>query len=270
MRCHYLSDLHLESQAFDLALPKGDVLIIAGDLCHARCLGPERRDRYSAEQRERVLRFVDRAVANFPHVLLIAGNHDHYDGVFEETTSLLRQYLPGVTVLDNEAVVLDGVRFLGSTLWTDFSGQSEAELTAIRKGMGEYFFVKMRSGGPDQPPAKLKPIDTHRANEKAWHWLRQALTADPKQSTVVITHHAPSHLGLNPRFAGTHLDPAYASDFNEEIERFNNIATWIHGHTHIARTYIVGRTAIRSNALGFAAKGGAAPAFSVKTHFDIG
>lgn len=37
MRCHYLSDLHLEAQDFGTALPKGEVLIIAGDLCHARC-----------------------------------------------------------------------------------------------------------------------------------------------------------------------------------------------------------------------------------------
>jgi hypothetical protein len=45
MRCHYLSDLHLESQPFQQALSGGDVLIIAGDLCHARCLDPERTDR---------------------------------------------------------------------------------------------------------------------------------------------------------------------------------------------------------------------------------
>lgn len=32
MRCHYLSDLHLESQDFISALPKGVVLIVAGDL----------------------------------------------------------------------------------------------------------------------------------------------------------------------------------------------------------------------------------------------
>ena len=58
MRCYYLSDLHMEAQTFDLVLLQGDVLIIAGDLCHARCLDTERRDRYSVEQRECVLRFV--------------------------------------------------------------------------------------------------------------------------------------------------------------------------------------------------------------------
>ena len=65
MRCHYISDLHLEFQDFQWKLPKGDVLIIAGDLCHARCLDPARRDKYSIDQRARVMRFAESAVANF-------------------------------------------------------------------------------------------------------------------------------------------------------------------------------------------------------------
>lgn len=45
---------------------------------------------------------------------------------------------------------------------------------------------------------------------------------------------------------------------------------WVRGHTHIARTYRVGNTVVRSNAIGLAAKGGVAPGFSVKAYFEIG
>lgn len=270
MRCHYLSDLHLEAQPFGMALPKGDVLIIAGDLCHARCLDPTRTDRYSVEQRGRAMRLVEEGVRKFAHVLLIAGNHEHYDGVFEDTTELLRRHLSGVTVLDNEAVAIDGVRFFGTTLWTDLSQQGEAEITAIRKGMGEYFFVKAQSGDPDQQLARLKPADTHKAHETAWVRLRETVTAAPHRPTVVITHHAPSRLGLNPRFLGSPLDVAYASSLDDQIAAFENVPVWVHGHTHIAKTYRIGNTVVRSNALGFVAKGGPALGFSVKAHFDIG
>lgn len=116
MRCHYLSDLHLEAQPFGMALPGGDVLILAGDLCHARCLDPASTDRYSIEQRDRTMRVIDEAVGKFARVLLIAGNHEHYDGVFEDTAGLMRRHLPGVTVLDNEAAEIDGIRFWGATL----------------------------------------------------------------------------------------------------------------------------------------------------------
>ena len=78
MRCHYMSDLHLETQEFRGSLPKGDVLIIAGDLCHARCLDPLLIDKYSTDQRGRVHCFIDIALANFGHVLVVPGNHDHY------------------------------------------------------------------------------------------------------------------------------------------------------------------------------------------------
>lgn len=269
MRCHYLSDLHLEAQQFGMALPKGDVLIIAGDLCHARCLDPARTAPYSIEQRGRVMRVIDEAIRKFRHVLFIAGNHEHYDGVFGDTASLLKQHLPGVAVLDNEAIDIEGVRFYGSTLWTDLSQQTEEHVTAIRKGMGEYFFVKTRGGGLDQPLAKLRPDDTHRAYEAAWKRLRQVVTSEPHRPTVVITHHAPSRLGLNPRFPDSPLNPAYASNLDDQIAAFENVPVWVHGHTHIAKTYRIGKTVVRSNALGFAAKGGAAPGFSVKAHFDI-
>ncbi len=269
MRCHYISDLHLESQAFETPLPGGDVLIIAGDLCHARCLDPARTDKYSVDQRDRVTRFIDRAGAKFLHVLLIAGNHEHYDGVFEDTIALMRCHLPGVTVLDNEAVELGGVRFFGSTLWSDFEGRSEAAMNAVRRRMGEFFFVKIRAGSIDGPPAKFRPEDALRAHDKAWAALREAVTASDGKTTVVVTHHAPSRLGLNPAFCGNGLDGAYASNLDAEIAALKTVPVWVHGHTHIARTYKIGQTVVRSNALGFAAKGQGEPGFSVKAHFDI-
>lgn len=269
MRCHYVSDLHLESQAFETSMPGGDVLIIAGDLCHARCLDPARVDRYSVEQRGRVLRFIEEAVGNFRRILLIAGNHEHYDGVFEDTTDLLHSHLPGVTVLDNEVIEIEGVRFFGGTLWTNFDDRSIEAMNAVRRRMGEFFFVKTRAGREDGALAKFQPEDALREHDKGWAALREAVTASGGKKTVVITHHTPSHLGLNPRFAGNGLDPAYASCLDVELAKFRDVPVWVHGHTHIAKTYRIGSTVIRSNALGFAAKGQGAPGFSSKAHFDI-
>ena len=100
MRCYYLSDLHLETQDLHVPLPSGDVLIVAGDLCHATRLDPQRTDKYSVDQRSRVMRFVDAAQQNFAHTLFVPGNHDHYDGVFDATVNVLKRYLPGVAVLE--------------------------------------------------------------------------------------------------------------------------------------------------------------------------
>ncbi|MBU6379319.1 MAG: metallophosphoesterase [Gammaproteobacteria bacterium] len=267
MRCHYLSDLHLESQAFDATLPNGDVLLVAGDLCHARCLGPARQDRYSIEQRDRVMRFLDQARARFAHVLVIAGNHEPYDGVLEDTMGLMRRQLDGIRVLDNEMVELEGTMVFGTTLWTDFEGRSPAAMDAVRRRMGEFFFVKTRRA--DGTLAKFRPEDALAAHDAAMAALRAAVATAAGKPMIVVTHHAPSRLGLNPRFAGNGLDGAYASNLDDVIGALGSIRVWVHGHTHIARTYRIGSTSVCSNALGFASKGQGARGFSVDASFTI-
>lgn len=270
MRCTYLSDLHFESEEFLPRFRGGDVVIVAGDLCHARCLDPERTDKYSVAQRTRVLRFVEAARGKFTRVLLIAGNHEHYDGVFQDTHGFLRQHLPGVTVLENECVEIDGRRFFGSTLWSDFAGRSAAVLATIRRRMGEYFFVKMRAAGSGIAGAsKFRPEDALAAHDIALAALRASLAVGASKKTIVITHHAPSRLGANPVALGNGLDGAYFSELDREIGLFDRVPVWVHGHTHVARSYRIGATVVRSNARGFASKVGASPGFTELACFDV-
>lgn len=266
MRCHYLSDLHLESQDFPYRLPKGEVLIIAGDLCHASCLSSERKDPYAIAQRDRALRFADAARRQFTQVLMIAGNHDHYDGVFEETLPALRHALPGITVLDDEVAEIAGVRFFGSTLWSDFERRLPESLEKCRRGAGEFFFVKTRDGDKLR---RFQPIDAARAHDRALAALDAAASAAAGKPLVVISHHAPSRKGLNPRFSGNGLDGAYASDLDERIEKLGTIAAWVHGHTHIKLTYRIGEITVRANCRGFEKQGGAVEGFSVDEAFEI-
>lgn len=268
MRCNFLSDLHLEAQSIEASLAGGDVLIVAGDLCQAKCLDASRSDRYAIEQRSRVLRFVEQAAARYAHILLIAGNHEHYDGVFEETVPLLRRHLPMVTVLDDEATEIGGMRFFGSTLWTDFEGRSQVSLDGVRRRMGEYFFVKTLNPS-DGTMTKFQPERALQAHDAALAALRRELDRPVPSPLVVVTHHAPSLLGLDRKHAGNGLDGAYASRLDAVIESLANVPVWVHGHTHVARSYRIGTTMVRSNALGFASRGHAAPGFSMKAAFDV-
>lgn len=270
MRCHYMSDLHLEAQEFRHNLPRGDVLIIAGDLCHASALDPARTDLYRVRQRDRVMRFVDVATDAFAHVLLVPGNHEHHDGVFEDTLLLLRRHLPCVTVLDNDAIDIGGVRFFGSTLWTDLAGRNEAATETIRRGMGEYFFTKTRRADENGENAivKLRPTDTLAAHDSALAALRkQAMeTAGPM---VVISHHAPSPQGLNPQHKGNGLDGAFASDMENIVDGLQQTPFWIHGHTHIRKRYRIGSTTLLANCRGFDGKDLSARKFSPDCYFDL-
>ena len=275
MRCHYLSDLHLETQDFTWRLPHGDILIVAGDLGNASCLAPARLDLYSVRQRDRIRRFADAAVANFAHVLLVAGNHDHYGQTLDETIELLRSELPGVTVLDDEAIEIGGVQFFGTTLWSDFEGRSEACMDGLRRRVGDYFFIKTAMSGEGSLAdgavrlAKFRPEDALAAFDRAMAALGSHLARSAARRTVVVSHHAPSRHGCNPLHAGNGLDGAYASDLDGFIAALDTVPVWVHGHTHIQRTYRIGATDVRTNCRGFDGRDGAARRFSPNSWFEV-
>lgn len=259
-----MSDLHLETQDYRWPLPAGDVLIIAGDLCHAHCLDAPADDRAALKQRDRVLRFAEAVRPRFAHVLLVIGNHEHYEGTFANTAQRLRAGLPGFTLLDDETIEIDNVRFFGGTLWTDFHGRTK--LDAVRRRCGDFFFVKVRA--LDGSSRKFRPEDAVAQFDATREALRASLAQAAGKRTIVITHHAPSRKGLNPHHAGDDLDAAYASDLDAWIETLENVPAWIHGHTHMRRVYRIGATQVRTDACGFAGEL-SARGFTGQSAFDI-
>jgi Icc-related predicted phosphoesterase len=260
-----MSDLHLETQDYRWQLPGGDVLIIAGDLCHAHCFEAGPDDPAALKQRDRVLRLADEIRARFAHVLLVIGNHDHYEGVFSETATRLRAGLPGFTVLDDDTIEIDGVRFFGGTLWADFEGRTK--LDAVRRRCGEFFFVKVREA--DGSTRKFRPEDALAAFDAARAALTASLAAASGRRTIVITHHAPSRQGLDPFHAGSDLDGAYASDLDDWIAGLANVPVWVHGHTHIRRLYRIGAMLVRTDARGFDGRDRSSRGFTGQSSFDL-
>jgi Icc-related predicted phosphoesterase len=270
LRFHYLSDLHLESQDAPDALPEGEVLIVAGDLCHARCLAAAADDGYAQVQRDRVLRFFERANRNFGKIIMVMGNHDHYDGVFEDSAAQFRRHLDGITVLDNEAITIGDVRLFGTTLWSDFEGGNADAMKRASKGCGEFFFVKKRvlDEAGAETLARFRPADALIAHQHALDALEIFIAEPAPGRKVVVSHHAPSRKGLNPLHQGNGLDGAYASTLDGLIER-SGVSEWVHGHTHIRRIYRIGDTQMRVNCRGFADRDPGARQFRADTHFDI-
>jgi predicted phosphohydrolase len=116
VKINILSDLHLGFGAFDRSVNDSDVVILAGDISRPR------------EAAGWAMRF-DKPV------LYVLGNHEFYGSSIDGAASELKQLCARthVQVLDNTEVVIGGVRFLGTTLWTDFSlfGQGAQKATAM-------------------------------------------------------------------------------------------------------------------------------------------
>ena len=130
MEVYFGSDLHLECEktaTSKLELPTGDVLILAGDIYLP----------WSKDKQEKALfqEFFKRASANFREVIVIAGNHEPWRGIFVDTFSRMRSQLEhfgNVRVLQNSSYQVDNVAFWGSTFWTDCRGGNPEVMWDVR------------------------------------------------------------------------------------------------------------------------------------------
>jgi predicted phosphodiesterase len=264
-----LSDLHLESNPHfkPQPLPGADLLVLAGDIGSYQSgslllsLGvPDfGLARFSPLP-------VERGGAAWPTpVLFVPGNHE-YDGMdFDEGTARLRETCErlGLIWLERQTVVLDGVRFVGCTLWTDFDAlmnheaQNGQEITlgeqlkAREKAFrAANFYLKknhaLRQGQPMLSDALREE------SLKSQAWLRQALAEPFDGATVVVTHFAPSLLSADPRYG---LTPGTAGFCNSLDDLLAQASLWLHGHLHCPNDYVKNGCRVVANPLGYARKG---------------
>jgi len=202
------------------------------------------------------------ARAAFPNreVILVAGNHEFYGRYWNRNLRKLREKSAelGIHFLENDAIELFGFRFLGCTLWTDFSLYGEEQRrVSMREAvtrMTDYQRIKIdRLPGEDQEWRELRikkliPELTRRRHRQSVEWLERELGAGDLVKTVVVTHHAPHGQSIPAHFEGDVLSPAYASDLSRLLGRSK---LWIHGHIHDSVDYMAGTTRVVCNPRGY-------------------
>lgn len=237
MKLHIASDLHLDGNRKQLPeLPGGDVLVLAGDLCETRKLWDEQLQRWCVWQLQK-----------YNHVVLVLGNHEHYGGKLQQSKQELQQLLPpNCIVLENQTLVIDGVRFLGCTLWTDMDRENPVTIWDAKQWMNDYRQITWNMGTEYR---KLRPLDTIQLHKYSKHWLEHELQ-DNNMTSVVVTHHAPSPLSVHPRYHGDNLNGAYYSCLDQLILD-HQPQLWIHGHMHDPSDYHIDTTRVVCNPRGY-------------------
>jgi hypothetical protein len=132
-------------------------------------------------------------------IVYVDGNHEFYGQNWDKHVDAMRQLAREreIHYLENDAVVIGGVRFLGSALWTDFALQgADTKLEAMstaRQRMNDYKRIKI-SPPPElywQRKHRLFPAMAARRHHESRQWLEEQLSPGDPQNTVVVTHHAP-------------------------------------------------------------------------------
>jgi len=89
MKIALASDIHLEFADINLQnTENADVLILSGDICVAEDIGkPDPNNFLEGARSSRIVDFFKRCSFQFPHVVYVMGNHEHYHGDFAKTTN---------------------------------------------------------------------------------------------------------------------------------------------------------------------------------------
>jgi Icc-related predicted phosphoesterase len=260
MRINVISDLHIDFA--DLTLPGGDVLIISGDLCEAKSIkknwyNPDMvlLEHERADQRpDRFYRFLlEECSQKYRKTILVMGNHEHYRFQVQKTYDHIREQLPeNVHLLENESLEIDGVLFLGATLWTDMNRRDALTMYHVASAMNDYRQITMFNESTNMYH-RMTPEYTVAQHEKTLAYFSQALANNAgARPVVVVTHHSPSKLSTHPRYASdTLMNGAYSSDLSEFILDHPEIQVWTHGHTHDTFDYMIGQTRVVCNPRGY-------------------
>ncbi|MDP9607239.1 UNVERIFIED_ORG: Icc-related predicted phosphoesterase [Variovorax paradoxus] len=261
MKLLILSDLHLEFGVFNVPKIDYDVVILAGDIFVPG---------------SKAMRWARRA-DNFGgsvQIILVPGNHELYSGVYQTTQKemALTAATCKVHLLAPGETVIDGVRFLGCTLWTDFelpiqakAGRvvdTERAMKVAKLQLNDYSSIRWaeKPEPGDQPMAHVKPRkrrltpeDTRALHVSDRAWLAQKLAEPFTGPTVVVTHHAPHRNSLAPHYQSNWLSPAFVSELPDSF--FEVPSLWVHGHLHESYSYRVGNCRVVCNPRGYVRDG---------------
>lgn len=211
-----LSDLHMENvpypESFQPARPDFDVLVAAGDIWEADCLGGFHLLRKLAGDRP---------------VVFVMGNHEYWNGQIHEELAAARSLAPeyGITLLEGDSALIAGCRFIGTTLWSDYA----LALSPIdpEAETGEQIDIA-HDGGSHLITAR----DSMRLHVQARAHLEKLIDhGDGAAPSIVVTHHAPHPLCLPMADRDTWRAGNSASNLSSLTDS-GRVNLWIHGHVH--------------------------------------
>lgn len=266
MKIQLLSDLHLEVHPHWVATPASgaDLLVLAGDI--------------GSYQNGSLLLDDDFGLARFSQnngwptpALFVPGNHE-YDALdFDVAHARLRETCKrlGISWLEREVISWPGlhgkaVRFVGTTLWSDFdalgppaaavdtpsAGLLTQQLKARDKAFRAANYYLKKTGTSHHGLPMLAELVREQAL-LCQDWLTKALLEPFEGTTVAVTHFAPSLMSADPRYG---ITPGSAGFCNALDHLLSRAQFWLHGHLHAPSNYVKNGCRVIANPLGYARK----------------
>lgn len=225
MNIQILSDLHFEfhrdrGEKFvrELDPTDVDVLVVAGDLALAQ---------------NGLLHALRLLCARYLHVVFVAGNHEYYNTNpldVAETQKIASKAIGNLHWLERETVTINGIRFVGTTLWFP----DDPLAFAYRRQLNDFHMIG------DFDPWVFNEC------KASVSFLQNTV----QEKDVVVTHYLPSMRSVAPRYLDSPLTRFFVCPVDDVIIK-NRPKVWIHGHTHDSCGYPLEETQILCNPYGY-------------------
>lgn len=248
-----LSDLHCEGRKFSYAHSGEDVVILAGDI-HTR------------NRHEELITQIPSTVK----ILLCAGNHEYYGGVFEDVNKFMKgleKKYKNFTFLNNSSITIGDVHVYGGTMFTDMLLYGHDQYPYVKhdvgRGISDFYYIAKKVS-PRSASARLWTVDDHMDQHKRFVSGLQAwlLTTEGKKR-LVVSHFMPHKAAIDPRFRDSILNPYFTSDMTHYMGWPGN---WCYGHGHSSGDFMEGETRVVGNPHGY---GNENPKFDPNFMFEL-
>jgi len=244
MKIAFVSDTHFEFDntrilsVIEQIEPDTDVLILAGDI-------------HVFEHTIPCLEYISNELPDI-HIIYVTGNHEFYDARIAEVELSFKvafEKHPRIHYLEKSTFEMNGVVFLGTTLWTGFDGyphyeQSLSEENAMR-GVSDFMYIYDGTGRFQSHHCK------NRFKENC-EWLSNVLEMNNNEdkTSIVVTHFPPSPSLFHGQIPISSLSNYFNADCRDIINQFQP-KYWIYGHNHWSDVQKLGQTTLISNQLGY-------------------
>ena len=192
MKIWTFSDAHLDVAPFALPspMPQADVMVVAGDLREGLC---------------KSLQWL--ADCGWPKdIVYVAGNHDFYRTKIDSERDRAPAFVAGLNaeralrcqlpihLLQDSVAIINGVAFIGATLWTDYEGEGfgfkDMAMLWAEGGMNDHRVIRIAAKGY----RKFKPADARLEHQASRAFIERTLlwAWSHKLPRIVVTHHAPT------------------------------------------------------------------------------
>lgn len=227
MKINIISDLHVDKGEYTFPFIKSDLLIIAGDI--------------SSVSKPEYIKLLQQ-IPQEQRTIIIMGNHEPLHYAHNLAEKKIRDTLidfPHITLLENESIIIDDIKFLGTTLWSDFRSSGNEHYQANKEMVEKSLDFPNQYLWDEKNNTKI-PVRGDFSESKtviAQEFIKNELLKKETEKVVVITHFPPSKKSAETAYIGSNRSAYWVNSYDHLFNLKPDL--WIHGHIHETKEYVV-------------------------------